>query len=89
MNFKRPKEEVIMNAREAASSKLAGQLTTMVYQIRSSSFSNIDSNLQTFLSNLEWQISDAIGSAVRSIVEDTYTDNEFEEDMGLTNEHKQ
>lgn len=76
MNFKKSKEEVINNAQWAAKDALQNAITN----IKFNGYNNSQINV---LDTLEAGIAHAIGQAIRSIVEDTYTDQEFEEDLML------
>jgi hypothetical protein len=76
MNFKKPKQQVIEDASYAASNEI------------SSAFSNIKSNYMytnagSVIDNMQYAISSGIRKAVESIVNNTYTDEEFEEDINL------
>jgi hypothetical protein len=76
MNFKKPKEHVIADAQIAAENILASAFNNLKYGYRSNS---IDSTLD----QIQYAVSTAIASSIRSLVENTYTDQEFEEDIGL------
>ena len=75
MNFKKPKEEVINEAFWAAQSQVGRTL--------SSRLGHHDPGPQSIRMAIEQAISDGIEAAVRSLVENTYTDQEFEQDLTL------
>jgi|GEM_PF-6550218 len=76
MNFKRPKEEVIERAYIAADSVLYSQLHQLAYAGASYSPNGVISMFQMAMSH-------AIKEAIRSVVEDTYSHDEFERDLGI------
>lgn len=72
MNFRRPKNEVISNANIAAMNAI---------QIR---FNNLQySQMSTVKDTVAYAMSEGIRAAIESLVNDTYTDEEFESDIGL------
>jgi hypothetical protein len=75
MNFKKPKIEVIADAENAAFSALNCYLNELRY---GQSYQQSD-----VINTLQLAISRAIGEAIRTVVESTYTDEEFEEDLQL------
>ena len=76
MNFKKPKHQVIDEAMGAASSSMYQTISDIKYNGQSHTLgSNLD--------RLGAGINVAIASAVRSLVENMYTDQEFEEDLTL------
>lgn len=91
MNFKKSKEDIVEEAKQMARIRLQNQFANMYYQMSNSSLSNFNNIFQSYMSNLEWVVADAIGESIRTVVDNVYTDAEFEEDLTLreTNEHKQ
>ena len=76
MNFRRPKQEVINKAHNAAIS--AGQMYMPDFMHNSP-----DSVSQQLRNNINMAISNGIRAAIESLVNDTYTDEEFENDIGI------
>ena len=76
MNFKKPKQQVIDEAAYAAS----GQIYHAIGNIKNGYMNEAPNSM---LDQLAWGIEAAVRSAVKSIVENTYTDQEFEEDLNL------
>jgi len=72
MNFKKSKNQVVNDATAAAHSRISYSLQ----QVNNGNISNVGDVVRQ-------AIIDAIGEAIRSLVNDTYTDQEFEEDMTL------
>ena len=77
MNFKKPKEQVIRDAETAANIRLSNAMGDIKYNI------SIKPEHLQILDQLQWSIATAIGTAIRSVVDDMYTDQDFEEDMTL------
>jgi len=78
MNFKKPKEVVINEAWSAANATISQAFDSLKYgYVNNSGSSNIDS--------IKFAISHGIRNAIESLVENTYTDQEFEEDIQLRN----
>jgi hypothetical protein len=76
MNFKKPKTEVIEDAVYAAST----ELDSMVYNLKQGVMhSGPSSNIDT----IHYGLTQAFRKAIQSLVESTYTDQEFEEDIGI------
>ena len=76
MNFKKPKDAVIEEATQAAGNVLYNHFYELKTRLSSSPVnSNID--------QLQWAMQAAFRAAIKSLVENTYTDNDFEEDMEL------
>ena len=76
MNFKKPKQEVINDAYNAANGMIYSAFENVKYgYVQNTNSSNIDA--------LRHGITEGIRMAIQSLVENTYTDQEFEEDMGL------
>lgn len=76
MNFKRPKHEVVTNAYEAA------MRNCHLYFPDPMNTTPYDSQRQ-IRECIQNSITMGIRAAIESLVNDTYTDEEFEEDIGL------
>ena len=76
MNFKKPKEEVINEAWMAAEGVLQEAFNGLKHGVM---YSNTNSNIDS----IKFGISEGIRRAIESLVENTYTDQEFEEDLQL------
>jgi uncharacterized protein YjgD (DUF1641 family) len=72
MNFKKPKEQIASDAANRAYNKIQTNLA----QMHNNSMSMMGYTVSQ-------AISDGIREAILSMVEDTYTDQEFEQDIGL------
>jgi hypothetical protein len=76
MNFKKPKQQVLDEAQMRAEDRIRGVLRNTLFQ-GASMDPNSTINLLTFA------ISQGIAEALKSMMENVYTDQEFEEDIGL------
>lgn len=76
MNLKRPKQDVVDRAWMAAHSTLCNQLNPIGYY-----GANYDPSSTMFM--LQNAMSQAIREAIQSVVDDIYTGEEFERDLGL------
>jgi hypothetical protein len=83
MNFKKPKHQLLEEARQAAESQVRNTLTSGLPGMTMDSYSVSGVFARA--------ISMGISEAVRVVIDNTYTDQEFEEDMDLRSksEHKQ
>ena len=76
MNFKKPKDQVIYDADQAANNALYNGFS----QLKNGMMGNTPgSNIDT----IQYTIQRAIGEAIRSVVENVYTGEEFEDDIGI------
>ena len=73
MNFKKPKEQVAQDAAWRAFNRIQSNLVQ-----------HNNGNVSGIGYNISQAISDGIKEAILSMMEDVYTDAEFEEDLGLT-----
>ena len=76
MNYKKSKNEVINEAWAAANSSLYSDF----YNLKNGLMNNSNNSN---LDQIQQAISQGIEAAIRSLVENTYTDQEFEEDLSL------
>jgi hypothetical protein len=76
MNFRRPKQEVINNAHSAAMS--CGQMYVPDFQ-----YMTIDQAKRELQNSINLAIANAVRAGIQSLVNDVYTDEEFENDIGL------
>lgn len=76
MNFKKPKQEVLNKATTDAYSAINNQLSYIKYNYS-------DNSPKSIISSIEMAINEGIRAALTSIVEDIYTDEEFEKDLTL------
>ena len=72
MKFKKPKEQVASDAANKAYNKIQSKLAQMHHN-----------SMSTMGYDITQAISDGIREAILSMIEDTYTDQEFEQDIGL------
>ena len=76
MNFRKPKQDVINEAFFAAQTELNNKF----YQLKNN---YVDNSTTTNLDCIQSAVAMSIEAAIRSLVENTYTDQEFEEDLTL------
>jgi len=76
MNFKKPKHEVINDARYAASNVISSAFNNLKYNMMNNSG-------QSTIDSLQYAMTDAISMAIESVVNNVYTDEEFEQDLNL------
>jgi hypothetical protein len=72
MNFKKPKEQVAADAAQAAYVKIQYQLQ----QINNGNVGQVGYAVTQ-------AVADGVGAAILSMMKDMYTDQEFEEDIGI------
>ena len=76
MNFRKPKQDVINEAFFAAQTELNNKF----YQLKNG---YVDNSTTSNLDHIQNAVAMSIEAAIRSLVENTYTDQEFEEDLTL------